>query len=454
MGAQRRALGDPSVSTATLRGWLAALPGLVAVDDTDRVDQLRVLEEVKAAAAAAQARVSVDFDASQRRAQEEAGVPARRVGAGIAAQVALARRDSPHHGSRHLGLARALVTEMPHTLAALTAGQIGEWRATLLVRETACLSRADRTRLDAELAAAPGGLAALGDAATVAAARRVAYRLDPHAFTARAAKATTDRHVTLRPAPDTMAYLGGLLPVTPGVAAFAALSRHADTLRAAGDDRTRGQIMADTLVERLTGQPTADAVPVEIQLVMTDHALLDPDPHEPAYLPGYGPVPAPLARTWLDQLLHSGNAPVWLRRVFTRPSDGALVAMDSTRRAFTGQLAAFLKLRDQHTCRTPWCGAPLRHLDHPKRAADGGPTTATNAQGLCEACNYTKDTPGWHARAHLDDTGIPTVVTTTPTGHTYTSHPPRPPGAPPGAPPRERPPTFLETYFRDLVLTA
>jgi hypothetical protein len=490
---------DPPVSTATLRGWLAALPGLVAVDDADRVDQLRLLEEIKAATAAAQARVAVDFDTSQRRAQEAAGVPVRRVGAGIAAQIALARRDSPHHGGRHLGLARALLTEMPHTLDALTRGQISEWRATLLVRETACLTRADRTRADAELATTPGGLAALGDTATVAAVRRVGYRLDPHAFTARAAKATTDRHLTLRPAPDTMTYLSGLLPVTQGVAAYAALSRHADTLRAAGDHRTRGQIMADTLVERVTGQTTATAVPVEIALVMTDHTLLDPDPHDhhhddpvntphdtdaqttadepgqepvhvPAYLPGYGPVPAPLARDWLRQLLHHGDAPIWLRRVFTRPEDGTLVTMDSTRRAFTGRLATFLKLRDQHTCRTPWCGAPLRHLDHPRRAADGGPTTATNAQGLCEACNYTKDTPGWHTHTtthHTDQTGtptgtptgIPTVETTTPTGHTYTSHPPRPPGGTPHEHPptnrdAARPPTRLETSLRDLILTA
>jgi hypothetical protein len=35
---------------------LSALPGLVSVDDADRVDQLRVLEEIKAATAAAQAR--------------------------------------------------------------------------------------------------------------------------------------------------------------------------------------------------------------------------------------------------------------------------------------------------------------------------------------------------------------------------------------------------------------
>ena len=56
--------------------------------------------------------------------------------------------------------------------------------------------------------------------------------------------------------------------------------------------------MADTAVERLTGQATADGVPVEVHLVMTDRTLLGGDP-EPAELDGYGPLPAPLARAWL-----------------------------------------------------------------------------------------------------------------------------------------------------------
>ena len=50
-----------------------------------------------------------------------------------------------------------------------------------------------------------------------------------------------------------MTYLTGLLPVAQGVAVHAALTRAADTLRATGDPRTRGQIMADTLVARVTG---------------------------------------------------------------------------------------------------------------------------------------------------------------------------------------------------------
>ena len=59
---------------------------------------------------------------------------------GLAAEVALARRCSPHRGAQSLGLARAIVREMPHTHDLLTRGEISEWRATLVVRETAVLS--------------------------------------------------------------------------------------------------------------------------------------------------------------------------------------------------------------------------------------------------------------------------------------------------------------------------
>ncbi|OOP61789.1 HNH endonuclease, partial [Arthrobacter sp. SRS-W-1-2016] len=87
-------------------------------DSTDLINQLRALEDLKSAAAAAQARIAIAFDAAQRSTDAAAGVPADERGRGVAAQVALARRESPAKGSRLLGLAKALVTEMPRTLAA------------------------------------------------------------------------------------------------------------------------------------------------------------------------------------------------------------------------------------------------------------------------------------------------------------------------------------------------
>ncbi len=116
------------------------------------MDETRELEDLKSALAARQARLAVAFDLAQRREQARAGVPAEQLGTGIAAQIALARRESPARAGRLLGLAKALVTGMPRTLTALETGQLNEWHATLLVRETACLPAADRTAVDEELA--------------------------------------------------------------------------------------------------------------------------------------------------------------------------------------------------------------------------------------------------------------------------------------------------------------
>ena len=95
-----------------------------------------------------------------------------------------------------------------------------------------------------------------------------------------------------------MCHLTALLPVAAGVAVYKALSGHADTLRAAGDPRGRGQLMADALVERTTGTPGGISG-VEIQLVITDRTLFQAD-SEPARLPGYGTVPAGWARTLIN----------------------------------------------------------------------------------------------------------------------------------------------------------
>ncbi|MEO5316939.1 DUF222 domain-containing protein, partial [Pseudarthrobacter sp. CC12] len=216
------------------------------------IDQIRGLEELKCFAGARQAEAAVAFDLSQRREQADAGVPAAGQGAGVAAQIALARRESPARGSRLLGLAKAL-TGMPHTFAAFRAGLLNEWRTTLIVKETICLTPGDRAGVDEELAADTGALGGAGDKAIIAAVRAAAYRRDPASVAKRAARAVSERAVSLRPAPDTMTYLTALLPVAQGVAAYAALVRDADTARAAGDDRSRGQVMADTLIERLTG---------------------------------------------------------------------------------------------------------------------------------------------------------------------------------------------------------
>ncbi|MGO4122436.1 HNH endonuclease [Arthrobacter sp. YAF16] len=423
-----------SATVADLARILAGIPAPASA--AALIDETRELEDLKSALAARQARDAVAFDLAQRREQSLAGVPADQLGTGIAAQLALARRESPAKGGRLLGLAKALVTEMPHTLAALETGQLNEWRATLLARETACLSPADRAAVDEELAPDAGTFDGAGGRAIIAAARAAAYRRDPRSITQLAGHAETERHVSLRPAPDTMCYLTALLSVGQGVAVHAALTRYADAARAAGDPRSRGQLMADALVERTTGK-AGGISGIDIQLIMTDRTLFQAD-SEPARLPGYGIVPAGWARALLRDAgtgtadAAGGSADerafaLWLRRLYTAPATGELVAMDSRARIFPPGLRRLIQARDD-TCRTPYCDAPIRHLDHIIPWHTGGTTTAANGAGLCEACNHTKETPGWNAQPRPGPRH--TLQLTTPTGHSYHSTaPPLPGGA-------------------------
>jgi hypothetical protein len=399
-----------------------------AIDaDAVRIDQLDLLERLKSAAEAAQARVIDAFERSQLERQRAAGVRRDCRGRGIGDQVALACRQPASQGSRRLGFAKAVVAQMPHTHALLAEGSITPWVATILVRETACLTREDRTTADERLCATtvaptgeiePARVLGLSPRRVENAARKLAAELDVEAVVRRNAQAERDRRVTVRPAPDTMSYVTGLLPVAQGVAVFASLKAAADRARASGDPRTVGQLMSDLLVERVTGQASAGAVPVEISLVMTPDSLLGLS-EEPAVLRDGTPVPAHTAR----ELAGRTDSPTWLRRVFTDPISGVVTSTDPGRRAFSVAEQREIDARDR-MCRWPGCESPIRHHDHVVRHADGGPTQVAHGQGLCEGHNLVKEIPGWRSRMLDPRPGRHVVDVTTPTGHRYQSRPP------------------------------
>jgi hypothetical protein len=267
------------------------------------------------------------------------------------------------------------------------------------------------------------GLEGLGDARIAASAKAIAYRLDPHAVVDRAVRAEWERTVSLRPAPDAMTYLTALLPMTKGVAVYAALKRAADTC---ADGRGRGQVMADTVVERITGRPADVPVPVTVDLVLSDETLLAGDT-VPARMAGYGPIPAAVARRLVKSAIDDKRSRATLRRLYKHPESGALVAMESRARLFPKGLAKFIDLRDD-TCRTPYCDAPIRHHDHAQPHHRDGPTSAKNGLGDCEHCNYTKEAPGWSVSTASDENGCHTAVFITPTGARHRSTAPRLPG--------------------------
>lgn len=405
----------------------AGLGDLAGLSEAELVDAIRAREDAKARACAEQARLTRELDARVQERHAAQGVPAARRGRDVAGLVAFARRESPARGQRFLGFARSL-RELPHTAAAMDAGVLSEWRAMLVARETACLAAPERAVVDQRICARrPDGTYPFdgwGDRQLVAETTRQVAAIDPAALVERRSRAEADRSVSLRPAPDVMARLSALLPAAQGVAVWATLTRIADQVRATGDPRSRQQVMADTLVERITGQAAADRTPVTINLVISDQTLLGGGT-EPAWLQGYGPLSAAAANDLAAAAVADARAA--LRRLYARPTTGALVAMESVARAFPQGLGLFLELRDR-TCRTAYCDAPVRHLDHVEGHAEGGPTTAENGQGACEQCNHIKQAPGWRARPVTGPPGTRHAVRTRlPTGHSVVSTAPRAP---------------------------
>lgn len=413
------------------RGQAGRLP---AADPAGLIDLITALEELKSASCAAQAEAATAFDAARRSQAAAAGVAAARRSAGVANEIALARRESPHRGQALLGMAKALSAEMPHTLARLRDGSLSEFRAMLLVRESACLEVEHRILLDKELCADPACLIGVGTRELMVLARRLVAELDPAAVVRRARKAEADRTVTVRPAPDTMGYLTGLMPVAQAVSAYASLRKAAEAARAAGDPRSLGQLMADLLLTRLTGvadtgsADSAPAVPVALTITLSDETLAGGHAAADLTAPGVAPevLPAEIARLLAGRALESGVA-AWFRRLYLSPQ-GALVAMTSRQRTFPNGMAEFLCQRGIGICATPYCDAPVRHADHIVGAEYGGQTSLQNGQGLCAACNYAKQAAGWFQQP-LRAPGEPLQVETiTPTGHRYNARAPAPPG--------------------------
>src|SRR6266511_1946892 len=204
-------------SAKTVAGVVAELTALVdrlgalpaAGDDVERIDRIAALERLRGAVAAAQARETVAFVA----AQVAAGVRASRRGRGIPEQLGLARWLSPAAAARELTFAGDLVAELPAIAGLLGRGEIAEWTAKEVARETRGLPPETRDAITARLAPE---LPARSTRQAAASARCAAHTADPKLFMRRGRTACTDRGVSIRLAPDTMAVLSAFLPVEQG----------------------------------------------------------------------------------------------------------------------------------------------------------------------------------------------------------------------------------------------
>ena len=133
-------------------------------------------------------------------------------------------------------------------------------------------------------------------------------------------------------------------------------------------------------------------------------------PAAPAFVFGAGILPAVL----LDPLLARARL-----RTVTHPGDAPPEPRYTPSRA----LADFIRCRDL-TCRFPGCDAPATDADIDHTVPyPVGPTHPSNCKCLCRFHHLLKTfwtgENGWHDRQLPDGT----IIWTSPTGHTYTTHP-------------------------------
>src|SRR5690625_702625 len=391
-----------------------------AGSEAANIDVLQQLEQAKRALAAVQAEVTNTF-VQQRQAAEAANrIPTSQQLKGIEAEVGLARGESAFVGAALTHTATALCTVLPNTLAALAAGRVSEYHARIVAEQTNHLSEAHRREIDAAIAHRLGK-ASSSQLRTLIQGH--AYRLDRKAAEQRAAQNKRGRCVSLQPIGEGMVAVNAELPTHQGLAVMDALNKRTNQRLAAQrrqaadgtpDDAqaapvNRDQVMADVFVETLTGQTTATGVDAEV-IVVVDDAMLFGDGDTPGWVPGHGPLPAGMVKDWLAD----PEAKKFIRRMYTRPTDGQLVALESTRRRFPDGLVNMLRLRDD-ICATPWCNSPIQEADHRRPWAQGGATSWTNGTGLCTRCNQRKENRGWSYTGNTDQ-----LTVTTPTGHSYT----------------------------------
>ncbi|MCF6506169.1 HNH endonuclease [Blastococcus sp. MG754426] len=163
-----------------------------------------------------------------------------------------------------------LVHRLPRTLDALEAGLLHEGHLWPMLGTVAPIADAKiRAEVEAELLAWAAGRvttpAQLGDKA-----RRVVLRRDARDAAGRLTRALRERGISVRPGTtDGTAVLSALLSVPEAQALLDALGRYADALETTPDDqRTRGQKMADCLLDLVLRPGENGLPPVQAQLAL------------------------------------------------------------------------------------------------------------------------------------------------------------------------------------------
>ena len=273
-----------------------------ALDGDGRVDLIRAWDRVEAMVAGRKlAAVAAVIDAT-----EGAGRPAEEARFEIGA----ALRLSPTTAGDRTMVALELRDRLPGTLSALAAGDISYLQA-------AHLAGAVRDLPDQEATAVQARVLGRAPEQTLAefkrAVRRAVLAADPASAADRHRRAVAARTLEAMPQPDGMQSFWMTMPASVANDMWDTLTTRAQAtqqlLRAgAGDDPGLDALRVDALVDAIlgtsppAGEGTQERLPrcscggAQTAAVVLDLPTLLGLAENPGEIPGYGPIPAPLAR--------------------------------------------------------------------------------------------------------------------------------------------------------------
>ncbi len=421
-----------------LDGTLAEVAGLLesfdpAALEPDRlVDLLRLAERVAAKVAAVQ-QVTIAAVADATETLGLAPEDARH-------ELAAALRLSPVTASARVRVALGLRDRFPATLSLLTAGLVSNLHATHLVHETEGLDDEAAAAVEAQvLPVMPVQTAA----ETRRAVRDAVVRVDPAAAAERARTVHDQRRVER--VPDRDGRTGWYLPLAADVEAemwgrTTARARAVQAARVAAGlgDPGLDALRVDLVVEAILGQGAAtgltlapdqpdDTTPEGARAVrslprlprcscggaQTAAVVLDLPTalglaENPGHLPGYGTVPADLARAMAAER-------DWVRWT-VEPHTGHLLDRGARTYRPSDRLRGYIAARDQ-TCGFPGCSRAATTCDLDHIQPFGPPNTvAANLGPLCRQHHNAKTHGRWRL---THDPATRTRTWSSPLGQTY-----------------------------------
>jgi hypothetical protein len=325
--------------------------------------------------------------------------------------------------------AAGLVSRLPGVLAAMGAGELDAWRASIVVAETAETTPEACARVEGmvlpKVCSESGGRVR-------ARVRRALARVDADAVRVRAAKARLGRSVRVFPSHVVgLSEWVAVLPAHASALCQAAVEDHACALRAEDPDLSADQARADALVDLVLARVevattvhltmpvetlTVDA-PLDRQVLDEEGVVVGPSWQQVCAMgyeiPGVGVIPGDVV---------AGICAAFdtrIRRVLLDPASGTTVETGAAGYTPSAGLRRFVTHRDG-TYRAPGCARAARFcdLDH-VIPWPLGRTVGSNLLTLCRRHHRMKHTTRW--QVVMDAGGVCTW--TDPFGQQFATHP-------------------------------